>query len=337
MPELLIGCAGNGALHHDGLPMPSVDASFKMVKESGVFDYYDRFPSSGEVESYVTAMARYRLPILAGNCGYTLKGDESKLEDDLAISHRLGLRIHNIILFARNQGGDFVTDFDVADFYLRAWKAAEPLGIEPCFEVHIDTWSEDFRRVASVAKLVEDRGGTFNITLDCSHLLFKIGNRRELEISGIREAVESGQISLDPNVSGNLVDRWLESGYVRHVHARAAAPNGPDNIWYRFPEGSHGRGIQYPFIEPQAGEWHSTWSESKLDLFKTAMLKILRYHATCPKSRIRTISTEFIARPHYGAGARYSMFENNVACARWLRARWAEILAASALKKSLAL
>lgn len=327
MPELLIGCAGNGALHHDGLPAPCIDDSFGMVKDSGVFDYYDRFPPPSEVELYAAAMERHRLPILAGNCGYTLGGDDSRLEDDLTISHRLGLWIHNVILFANDQSGRRLSNEDVADFYLRAWNAAEPLGIEPSFEVHIDTWSEDFRRVASVGKLVEDRGGVFNITLDCSHLLFKIGNRRELEISGIREEVESGRISLDPNVCGNLFDQWLKCGYVRHVHARAAAPNGPDNIWYFFPNGSHGRGIQYPFIEPQVGEWHSMWHESQLDLFKAVMLKILRYHATQPESRIRTISTEFIARPHYGAGARYSMLENNVACARWLRTRWAEIQA----------
>lgn len=332
MPELLIGCAGNGALHHDGLAAPSVDDSFEMVKQSGVFDYYDRFPPPGEIESYAAAAQRYGLPILAGTCGYTLDGDCARLEDDLAVSHRLGLRLHNIILFAENQSGHRLSDVDVADFYLHAWEAAEPLGIEPCLEVHIDTWSEDFRRVASVAQLVEDRGCTFNITLDCSHLLFKIGNKRELEISGIREAVESGKVTLDPFLPGNLFDQWLEAGYVRHVHARAAAPNGPANTLYLFPDGSHGRGIQYPFVAPQAGEWHSTWDESRLDFFKTVMVKVLRYHATRPESRIRTISTEFIARPHYGAGARYSMFENNVASARWLRAQWAEVQAAHGLK-----
>jgi hypothetical protein len=125
MPGLLIGCAGNGALHHDGLSAPSVDDSFAMVKQ---------------------------LPILAGTCGYTLGGDSARLEDDLAISRRLGLRLHNMIPFANSHSGSPLTDLDVAEFYLRAWSAADSLDMEPCFEVHIDTWSEDFRRVRRMAE-----------------------------------------------------------------------------------------------------------------------------------------------------------------------------------------
>ena len=47
-------------------------------------------------------------------------------------------------------------------------------------------------------------------------------------------------------------------------------------------------------------------------------------HATDPKSPLRTISTEFIPWPDYGGGAKYSIFENSVACAQWIRDEWAK-------------
>jgi hypothetical protein len=47
MPEdLPIGCAGNGVLHSDREP-PDIDTRFRMVKEAGVFDYYDKSPPTG--------------------------------------------------------------------------------------------------------------------------------------------------------------------------------------------------------------------------------------------------------------------------------------------------
>ena len=40
-------------------------------------------------------------------------------------------------------------------------------------------------------------------------------------------------------------------------------------------------------------------------------------------SPLTTISTEFIPFPDYGGGGKYSIFENSVACAQWLRQTWA--------------
>ena len=40
---------------------------------------------------------------------------------------------------------------EVADFYAFAFEEGERRGVEPCFEIHVNMWSEDFRRVASVA------------------------------------------------------------------------------------------------------------------------------------------------------------------------------------------
>jgi hypothetical protein len=41
---------------------------------------------------------------------------------------------------------------------------------------------------------------------------------------------------------------------------------------------------------------------------------------------MRQISCEHIPAIDYGAGHRYSIFENNIACARWLREEWARAL-----------
>jgi hypothetical protein len=44
------------------------------------------------------------------------------------------------------------------------------------------------------------------------------------------------------------------------------------------------------------------------------------YHqAANSESSLRTISTEFIPHPDYGGGAKYSIFENYLYCAKWLR------------------
>jgi hypothetical protein len=41
-----------------------------------------------------------------------------------------------------------------------------------------------------------------------------------------------------------------------------------------------------------------------------------------------------IPPPDYGAGAKYSIFDNNVACARWIREAWkAEVGSAGAASK----
>ena len=49
---------------------------------------------------------------------------------------------------------------------------------------------------------------------------------------------------------------------------------------------------------------------------------LLRYHAADEKSTLQQISTEFIPFQDYGENAKYSIFEQNVACARWMRETW---------------
>src|SRR3546814_12606416 len=95
-----------------------------------------------------------------------------------------------------------VTDKEVADFYVFAWEEGERRGIEPSFEIHVNMWSEDFRRVATVARMVEARGLPWRMTLGHSHVLFKIAHPDAQEVSGLREHVEAGRLVTYPSRTG---------------------------------------------------------------------------------------------------------------------------------------
>jgi hypothetical protein len=223
-----------------------------------------------------------------------------------------------------------VSDEQVAELYLRVAEIGERTGVIPCFEVHVNMWSEHLGRVEKVARLVEAQGARFNMTLDHSHVIFKIDNPEEQKVQDMDKDVASGALILDPFTPGNVAGRWIDQGYVRHAHARAAVPNGPKNVWQADGKGQPGRGIQYPFIRPREGEWHSGWDAAALEPWKEVVRQLLRHHATRDDSRLSTISTEFIPWPDYGGGAKYSLFEHSIACATWLREEWAKAQAAAA-------
>ncbi len=324
--ELPIGCAGNGVVHTDQ-DLFDIDTRFRMVEEAGVFDYYDKSPLMGEVDAYLEAKERHGLPIRATGWYYVLGRDEPLLEWNLRVSAQLGAIVHNTQVSTKKLDGSMATDQEVVDAYLRAYDIGKALGVDPCFEVHVNMWSEHLGRIATVGRMVEAKGVPFNMTLDHSHVIFKMENPKEQEVQGMKADIDAGRLVLDPYRPGNVVQAWIDAGYVRHAHARAAVPANPVNVWARHPDGSYGRGIQYPFIEPRPGEWHAPWSEEKLEPWKEVVRRLMRHHATVPTSRLGQISTEFIPPSDYGGGARYSIFENNVACARWLRETWRETLA----------
>jgi hypothetical protein len=266
------------------------------------------------------------MPVLAGGWFYAIGKDEALIERNLRIARALGSHVHNVQVLTNHADGHPVSDAEVAEWYLRARDIGLPLGVEPCLEVHVNMWSEDFRRVARVAKLVEARGQPFRMTLDHSHVIFKIDNPAEQEVGDIRGDVEAGRLVLDPRQPGSVTDQWIEAGYVRHAHARAAVPNNPKNTFYRYDDGRPGRGIQYPFVRPAAGTWFDEWDETRLEPWKEVVRRLFRFHATNMWSCLGQISTEFISRPDYGSGCRYSMFEQGVACAQWLRALWRDMV-----------
>jgi len=328
LPEktLLIGIQDAGVMHTVWNEF-DIDTRFRMVKESGTFDYYDKTPTPWDGPMYRRASEKYGVPMMAGGWFYTLGRDEPLLEWHLRVAPEFGTRIHNVQIMTNNREGRPVTDDEVADIYLWAAELGDKHGVTPCFEVHVNMWSEHFGRVARVAEMVEARGVPFNMTLDHSHVIFKMDNPAEQDVQGMRADVEAGRLELDPFRPGNVCQAWIDANYVRHAHARAAIPNGPVNVWAEVG-GRPGRGIQYPFVRPKPGEWHAEWSEERLEPWKEVLRRLLAHHARDPASRLATISTEFIPWPDYGGGAKYSLFEHSVACAEWIRGEWKKVQAA---------
>ncbi len=343
--DFLIGCNGRGAQassidHPISLEEASIDEQFRLVKESDVFDYFDRIPLREDFDTYVNAVEKYDLPIETVSWFYRLGADEARMSENLQIAREIGAKMHNVMIFTHHADGHVVTNDEIVDCYLSMFDEAASLGVEIAFELHVNMWSEDFRRVTPVALAVQDRGIRFNYTLDYSHVNFKIDNPEEQDISGIREDVEAGRVILDPFEAGNLCDEWLELGIVRWLQVRAAVPNGPKNIWSKqepgvsvaglpdLPEGSDpviGRGIMYPFTKPAPGEWHSPWHAYKLEPTKEVVRKVVRYHSNDPERRLDFITTEMINLPDYGHNAKFSLIGQNAAIAQFVRDTWAEI------------
>ena len=333
--KLLFGITESGIMHTDEDPTISLENKFQMVKSSGVYDYLDKTPLKEDINRYLRYSEKYDLPILAGGWYYVLGRDEELLMDNLRIGAQLGSIVHNTQIIMDHADGTLVTNDQVAEIYLKAYELGESVGCLPTFEVHVNMWSEDFRRIEIVAEQVKRRGVPFRMTLDHSHVIFKIDNPREQEVFGIHESIEKGDLVLDPFQKDHICGKWIHRGFVRHCHARAAVPNNPRNVWKhhpsleelpsQHPKDTVGRGIQYPFIKPETGQWHSDWDESKLEPWKEVLRQLMYHHASHSESTLRTISTEFIPHPDYGGGAKYSIFENSCACARWLRETWKDI------------
>ena len=303
-----------------------LDTRFRMVAESGIYDYYDKTPEdSADIDAYLAVSEKHGVPIRAGGWFYTLGQDELLLKEKLELSARIGSLVHNTQIRARHADGHLATNDEVAECYLQASEWGDKCGCRPTFEVHINMWSEDFRRINQVADIVEARGVPFCMTLDHSHVIFKIDNQPEQQIYDIASAVESGELVLDPFEKGSICQQWIDRGFVRHAHARAAIPNNPRNTAYHYEDGSSGRGVQYPFIEPEPGEYVAPWDESKLEPWKEVVKQMFAYQATHTDSPLGQVSTEFIPGPDYGAGHGYSQFEHSVACASWLRETWMDV------------
>ncbi|MBT2324797.1 xylose isomerase [Variovorax paradoxus] len=334
-PPFLIGCNGRGVQRSSrdnpiSLNEAPILEQFRLVKEAGVFDYFDRIPLRSNFAEYVQAIEKYDLPVHSASWFYRLGEDEALLADNMKICKEIGATCHNIMTFTHHKDGHALTNAEVVDHYLQVYDVGMGLGVEPSFELHVNMWTEEFLRVRKVAESVQARGIPFNFTLDYSHVIFKIGNPDELDRSGVRQQVESGELILDPFEDNSLCDDWLSMNIVKWTQLRAVGPNQPLNLWHRNEDGAFARGIQYPMVPPGPGEWHSSWHAYHLEPSKEAIRKVLRYHATHPESPLRYITTEFINLPDYGLGARYDLFAQNVEAARFIRKAWAEVCALNA-------
>ena len=327
MPKNLeFGIQTNGIKHTHADPMPDIDTRFHMVKETGLFDYVDKTPAANEVEQFLLASKKYHLPIRCGGWFYMLGRDETLLIENLKIANVLGSKIHNIQLFSQNISGKIISNQDVAGFYEFALKEGEKLNVDPCLEVHVNMWSEDFLRVSEVGQIVESMGLPFQITLDHSHIIFKIDNPIEQKVFDIDEDIKRGDLILDPFTAGHVCGDWISKGWVRHCHARSVVPNNPKNIVATDDEGNIGRGIQYPFCDPGIENYHELWNEQLLEPWKEVVRQLMLYHANNADSRLGQISTEFISNFDYGEGCKYSLFDQAQACTTWMRSIWDKIL-----------
>ena len=323
--QLQFGIQTNGIKHTHLDAMPNIETRFNMVKNTGVFDYVDKTPESDEIDEFKKCSKKFNLPVIAGGWFYTIGEHKDLLIQNFKTARELGSIVHNIQIQSHKANGELVTDDEVRDTYLEAYDIGLKYGVTPCFEIHVNMWSEDFLRVSRVGKLVEDKGIEFNITLDHSHVIFKINNLKEQKVFNIDKQIISGELIIDPFSEGNVVEEWINYGWVRHCHARSAIPNNPLNIYAKHPNGSLGRGIQYPFKQPKDKEYHEKWSEDLLDPWKKCIRILMRYHSKDAKSKLGQISTEFIPNTDYGEGCKYSLFEQAVECTKWMRKTWKEI------------
>ena len=224
--DLPIGCAGNGVVHNDQ-ETPDIDTRFRMVKEAGVFDYFDKSPLMGEVDLYRAASAKHGIPIRATGWYYVLGRDEPLLEWNLRVSAQLGAVVHNAQIMTEKLDGTPATDQEVADSYLWAYDIGKRLGVDPCFEVHINMWSEHFSRVEPVARLVESRGVPFNMTLDHSHVIFKMDNPAEQAVQGMKAEIDAGRLVLDPALPDHVCGQLDRGGLGAARSCQGGDPQQP--------------------------------------------------------------------------------------------------------------
>ncbi len=109
--ELLVGITEKGVCHTGGEDEFDLETKFRMVREAGVYDYFDKTPPSLDlVDDYRRLSEKYGLPIRAGGWFYTLGRDEALMQRNLEIGARLGSRIHNTQIMMRHADGHLVTD-----------------------------------------------------------------------------------------------------------------------------------------------------------------------------------------------------------------------------------
>lgn len=326
METLPIGINLDGVLVHDGLATPKPATRFAWVRHSGAFDYIEKnIDPTEDFGPYFALVERYQLPIRVFGGIFCAGIDEPRMRWGLATGGRLGARVFNMQLYARHADGHALSDAEVVRFYCEAMEHGTRAGCLPSLEVHVDMWSEDFRRVERVGELLAQANVPLRLTLDHSHLIFKIGHAAELALSGLGDASDGARELLAPDGAATLYRQWLQEGWVVHAHTRSVAPGVPHNAAMNRRRGQPGRAIQYPLVEPPPGTFHAEWHAERLEPWKHAVRDLLRWMRAHPDRAPQQVSCEFIPFPDYGGGARYSIWDNNVACARWLRAEWAAL------------
>jgi hypothetical protein len=303
---------------------------FEMVRDTGIFDYINWLPQPDQLKAAVSAAEQTGIPMLTGNYIHQLGRNDEMLAERMQDAARAGVKILNVMLGTYAADGHELTDAEVIDTYIRTAEVGDTVGVSLSFELHVDCWSEKYKRVTPIVKAVQARGIPFHFTIDYSHVIFKIDNPEQQDISDVQEDVVKGQVVLDPYELGNFCEEWMALNAVHFAQFRPVIPNNPRNVWGKNTDGSTPRGIMYPFIRPGPDEWHSPWSAYKLDVCKEAFRKILQYHLANENSPLDYVITEMIATSDYGMGAKFSLLEQNAACGQWIRDCWSQMKAMQA-------
>ncbi len=325
--DFLLGCTYNFLQAEDAAtPLDR----FQMVRDTGVFDYMNWLPPSDLISESVVAAEKTGIPMLTGNYIHQLGRNDELLLERMRDCERAGVKMLNVMLGTYAADGHELSDDEVIETYLRTAEVGDPIGVKLSFELHVDCWSEKYKRITPIVKAAQARSIPFHFTVDYSHVIFKIDNPEQQEISDVREDVEQGKVVLDPYEPGNLLEEWMALDIVHFAQFRPVIPNNPRNSWGVNPDGSPPRGIMYPFLKPGPGEWHSPWSAHRLDICKEAFRRILRYHLTQETSPLDYVITEMIATSDYGMNAKFSLLEHNAACGQWIRDTWSQLKAMQA-------
>jgi hypothetical protein len=327
---LPVGINIDGVLIHDGIARPKAETRFAWIRHSGAFDYIEKNIDPGEdFAPYFGWVERYGVPIRVFGGIFCAGQDEARMRWGLRTGGQLGARVFNMQLYARHGAGRPITDRQVADWFLDAMEHGTASGCLPSMEVHVDMWNERFRRVEAVANLLAQSNVTLRLTLDHSHLVFKIGHADELARSGLQDEPEGARALLAPGHATTLYEHWLREGWVAHAHTRSVAPGVAHNAAMNRARALPGRAIQYPLVAPPEGSFHAGWQADRLADWKQAVRELLGWMQRSPDTTPAQISCEFIPFADYGGGSRYSIWANNLACAAWLREEWAALQAAA--------
>jgi len=325
--DFLLGCTYNFLQPGD---QASPLQRFEMVRDADVFDYINWLPPSELLSDCVAASEKTGIPMITGNYIHQLGRNDHKLAESMQNAARAGVKMVNVMLNTYAADGHELTDEEIIDTYLRTAEAGNIVNVALSFELHVDCWSEKYKRITPIIEAVKARNIPFHLTIDYSHVIFKMDNPEQQEISDVREDVEAGRIVLDPYQSGSLCAEWLAQDVVNFAQFRPVAPNNPRNIWATNPDGSLPRGIMYPFVKPEPGEWHSAWEPYRLEPCKEAFRSILRYHLAHDSSPLKYVITEMITTADYGMNAKFSIIDQNAACGRWIRDTWSQLKAMQA-------
>ena len=327
--DFRLGCTYNiFPMDVDATPL----SRFEAVRDAGIFDYINWVPGPSVLSACVSAAEKTGIPMLTGNIITTLGKSDSTVDETMRNARRAGVELVNVMLETYHVDGHELTDDEIVDCFMRFAQAGDAVGVGVSFEVHVDCWTEKYKRVTPIARTILSRGVAFHLTVDYSHVIFKIENPEQQDVSGIREDVEAGRIVLDPFERGNLYEEWLDLNVVDFAQFRPVVPNNPRNIWGKNPDGSEPRGILYPMTKPAPGEWHSAWYAYKLEACKEGLRTAMRYHLENANSPLKYVITEMIPQPDYAMNATFSLIEQNAACARWIRAQWSQFKAMHAAK-----